>query len=160
MNLVELKEKLKSATDLFKQTQREKEKIISEELLLVDELIQFLKPSLPTENINNQEAILIYVFEDSNKKTISNKVYYCEDKRIRYQVFKKEEYKNYNPLVEYEGSYAIVTREKMFETINLQDVLEFFIERLDVLPTLATRIKAENKERAKMNQRIKEILED
>lgn len=137
MDFNNLKNELEKSVNMFKKIEAEKSAQIDAELDSLDQLLMYLMPVLPNEIINGKRAVLIYVFEDSAKKTISNKVFYCEDKKVRYQVFKKEEYKGYNPEVEYEGAYAVVEANKMFQTIDLSDVLDFFSERVETLPEMA-----------------------
>lgn len=140
MDFKSLKNELEKSVIIYKTIEKEKSAQIEAELDSLDQLLMYLMPVLPNEIINGKRAVLIYVFEDSAKKTISNKVFYCEDKKVRYQVFKKEEYKGYNPDVEYEGAYAVVEASKMFQTIELADVLDFFSERVEALPEMAKDI--------------------
>lgn len=135
-----MKNELEKSVKLYKRIEEEKNAQILEELDALDDLLAYLMPILPNEVINGKRAVLIYVFEDSAKKTISNKVFYCEDGKVRYQVFKKEEYMGYNPTVEYEGAYAVVDADKMFQTIDLSDIIGFFEERVEALPAIAEKM--------------------
>lgn len=143
MNFKDLKKELESATNAYTNAEYQLKKHVEDEVNALEALLTYFMPVLPLEIINGRKAVQIYVYEDSTKKTISNKVYYCEDKKIRYQVFKKDEYQGYNPTVEYEGSYAVVSTFDHFSKRNgldLSDVVEYFIERVDVLPELTDKL--------------------
>lgn len=137
MDLNQLKDKLAASVQVYEKVESEYKEQIAAEIETLEKLLSFLMPILPETTINGQRAVLIYVFEASEKRTIAPEVYYCEDGKIRYQVYNKEGYQNFNPLVEYEGAYAVVTAEKMFRNLDLSDVVDFFEERVESLPLMA-----------------------
>lgn len=137
MDFDKLKVELSKSVRVYETMENDYKEQLKAEIDALERLLTFLMPILPETEINGQRAVLIYVFEESKKKTIAPEVFYCEDGKIRYQVYDKEGYKGWNPLVEYEGSYAVVPAEKMFKTIDLSDVVDFFEERVDSLRIIA-----------------------
>ncbi len=143
MDFKRLRKELEKSTHLYSVVEEEHIKQVQDEVRALDALLTYLTPALPQEYINGKRAVLIYVYEDSNKKTISNKVYYCEDKKIRYQVFKKDEYLNYNPTVEFDGAYAVVDPAEHLSKRNgleLADIVDFFAERVETLKVMASQL--------------------
>lgn len=141
MDFNELKNNLEKSVIAFETIEKDFDGQLEEEIEALEKLLAFLMPVLPEVHIAGQRAVLIYVFEESKKRTIAPEVYYCEDGKIRYQVYEKEGYKNFNPLVEYEGAYAVVEAKKMFKTIDLSDVFGFFEERVDSLLLMAKEME-------------------
>lgn len=146
VDLRELKLGLEKSLKIYEEISHQKEVVVKEEIEQLEKLIDYLEPVLPKKIINGKKAYLIYVFAESKKKTVSPDVYFCEDGNIRYQVYLKEDYRSYNPTVEYEGPYAVVDAKDMFSKRNgleFADIVEFFIERVESL-----REMAENTEEA------------
>lgn len=161
MDINELKDQLAKSVRLYEQYEERHQSQIAEEIEALKELVGTLRSSLPIEKINDVEGTLIYVFAESKKKTVSPNVYLCEDGRIRYQVYLKDEYRSYNPTVKYEGSYAVVDPIEMFAKRNgleFADVVEFFIERIDALPEMAKNLDEETSLRKQYLANFKKVM--
>lgn len=137
MDFFTLKNELDKSSKIYNRINQEQEHIIKEELISFEKLMKYLDSVLPKEKISGVECTLIYVFDSSKKSSISPKVYHCEDGKIRFQVYKKEEYKGYSPNTSIKDGYAVVEPEEMFKYINLSDVYEFLVERIDTLKEIA-----------------------
>ncbi|GAB6447458.1 hypothetical protein CON36_19595 [Bacillus cereus] len=163
MDFKRLRKELERSTNVYTTIESAHKRHVEQEVEVLESLLAFLMPSLPQETINGKKAVLIYVYEDSSKKTISNKVFYCEDGKIRYQVFKKDEYMNYNPTVEYDGSYAVVEAAEHFSKRNgleLSDVVDFFVERVDALKEIAAQLDEGLELRKQYLESFKKIARD
>ncbi|MFP3727418.1 hypothetical protein U8V72_19755 [Priestia filamentosa] len=160
MDFKSLRNELEKSKNIFTEIEKEHQEQVQEEVRALDALVSYLAPALPHEYINGKRATLIYVYEDSNKKTISNRVYYCEDKMIRYQVFKKEDYLNYNPTVVFDGAYALVEPKEHLSKRNgleLADIVDFFAERIDTLREIGKQLHEEVEARRQYLKAFKSI---
>lgn len=147
--LEQLKSELRKVNNELILAEKLRDEVIEKEVSTLKEIIEYFDDAIPYESINGMKATLIYIFEANNKRTISNKVYFCEDGKIRYQVYKKDEYLGYNPEAVFEGSYAVVDAGEMFKNIDLSDVLQFFDERVTDIPEKSKDIKEDTFRRSK-----------
>jgi hypothetical protein len=111
----------------------DKEKVIMEEVDCLMTFVEQIFPFATRKTINTETAVLIYVYPYEGKTLISSEVYITKDGRIVYQVYNREAYEGYQPLADIQHGYVYKKPEEFLEHVSLQQIMEFFVERVDVL---------------------------
>lgn len=138
LNLMHVINKYKKLDEHFKIYEEEKKKVIEEEIEIFKKFFEKIKPYYPYKVFFGQKYYQIYRYENSKNVSISPVVYYCEDGTVRYAVLDVNVYKSYNPEVKLmDGApFAIVTLEKIFENLELFDIISYMTKRIKTLETL------------------------
>lgn len=138
---------------------REKEEVlVKQEVEILDKLTKKLFPFATKKFINNEEALLIYVYGIDDKSFVSHEVYLTKKNEVVYQVYDKNKYLGYVPEADIRNGFRYMPLEDYLKNKPLKDIFEFFLDRIDVLYEYSNETIHFNKEREEFLRKIKETF--
>lgn len=140
------------------ETLRDKEsKTIKEEVKKLHKLADMLFPFATKKQINGDDALLIYVFP-VEKEWISTEAYLTKHGEVAYQVYDEHKYRGYVPGAVIHNGYVSMSVERFLENVPLAEILEFFMDRPNVLTEYAQEKGDRTRKREQLLMKLKGIL--
>lgn len=137
---------------------RDKElKVIKEEVKKLHKLVDMLFPFATKKEINGEEALLIYVFA-VEKEWISTEAYLTKSGKVTYQVYDENKYRGYVPGADIRFGFVSMTAERFLENVPLSEILEFFLDRPNVLMEYAQEKSEKTRKREMLLSKLKGVL--
>ena len=132
--------------------------VIQEEIDVLIEFVQKIFPFATKKVINGEQAILIFVFGIDEKEVLSHEVYLTQTGDVTYQVYDEVRYRGYRPDAQVEKGYVKMNLHEFLKVKSLKDIMDFFVERPDVLNDRSRDLAITNEERNQYLKKVSQLL--
>lgn len=158
MDFSQLLEDLKKAQANLETFQKKEEQICKKEAEVLHKLAKRIFPFGSKKIVNEEEALLIFVYGEQ-REWISAEVYLTKDgKYVTYQVYDEKKYRGFVRNADIKNGFVYVPVEKYLAHKGLKEILQWFVERPDMLTEAAQELLDKNKTRELFLMKVNDLL--
>lgn len=136
----------------------EKKRLATEEIPLVKQLMDNIRPFYTKKEVHGEEAVLLYVFNPNGKTFISPYAYLKQNGEVVYEVYDEENYRRYVPGAKVVEGYNIIPLDEFLMACPFHAIYQFLLDEKNRFESESDKLIEDNKKRAAFNEKFKSFV--